>query len=193
MAALASHLKQIAGVTLDVKETAGPPFNQGGVPATALTGYQVAYITGSTGLAFSGAEKNALKTFTDQGGFLWFEAAMGSAPFDKSLQQLARDMKWDLKILGKDHPLMTGKLDPALGYDLTKGVEFRPGFRMQRLGRPYAEFFGVFQGDKMIGVYTPLDVVFSATPYEAWRCLGYKSEDAQAVAANLVLYLSTLN
>jgi len=189
---LAARLKEKTGVTLEVKEPAGPPFNQGGVPATDLTGYQVAYVTGSTGLVFSAAEKNALKTFTDQGGFVWFEAAAGASAFDKAFQELAREMKWNLKILGNDHPLMTGKLEAALGYDLTKGVEFRPSFRMQRLSRQYAEFFGIFEGDKMIGVYTPLDVVFSATPYEAFRCRGYKSEDAQAVAANLALYLSTL-
>jgi len=192
LSALASRIKEKTGVALEVKETAGPPFNQAGVRAADLAGYQAAYITGSTGLALADTEKEALKTFADQGGFLWFEAAGGSAAFDKGLQQLARDMKWDLRMLPPDHPLMTGRMDPAAGHKLTGGMEFRTSLRMLRLNRQYADIFGVFAGDRMIGVYTPLDVVFSALSYEAFRCRGYKTEDAQAVAANLALYLSTL-
>jgi len=83
-------------------------------------------------------------------------------------------------------------MDPGLGYNLTSGVEFRAGFRMARLGRQYAEFFGIFDGEKMIGVYSPLDMVFSATDYEAFKCKGYKPEDAAAVMTNLAVYVSTL-
>jgi len=192
LASLAARLKEKTSVALEVKDLAGPPFTEGGVLPAGLTDYDVAYIVGTTGFTFSADDKAALKAFTDKGGILWFEAAMGTLPFDQAVQQLARDMKWEVKLLGRDHPLMTGRMDPATGYDLTKGVEFRPGFRMQRLGRQYAEFFGLFAGDKMVGVYSPLDTVFASTPYEAFRCRGYKTEDAQAVAANLALYFSTL-
>jgi hypothetical protein len=192
LSSLAAHIKAKTGVALEVKETAGPPFNQAGVRAADLTGYQVAYITGSTGLALAETERNALKTFVDQGGFLWFEAAGGSTAFDKAFRQLAQDMKWTVRILPPDHSLMSGRMDPATGYNLTKNVEFRLSLRMPRLARQYAEYYGVFEGEKMIGVYMPLDTVFCATPYEAFRCWGYKTEDAQAVAANLALYLSTL-
>jgi len=43
----------------------------------------------------------------------------------------------------------------------------------------------------MVGVYSPLDVVFSATPYQACMCRGYQAGDAQAVAANILLYASS--
>ena len=44
----------------------------------------------------------------------------------------------------------------------------------------------------MVGLYSPFDVMFSLTGYEAYRCRGYKAPDAAAVATNIVLYLSTL-
>jgi hypothetical protein len=63
---------------------------------------------------------------------------------------------------------------------------------MRRRDRLYAEFFGLYQGDRMVGVYSPLDLAFSATGYQAYRCRGYKPEDACAVATNLAIYFSTL-
>jgi hypothetical protein len=86
---------------------------------------------------------------------------------------------------------MNGKMDGGIGYNLTSGVEFRQSLRLQRGSRPYAELLGIFEGDKMIGVYSPLDVVFSVSGLEAYKCRGYKPEDAAAVATNLAVYLST--
>jgi hypothetical protein len=152
-----------------------------------------AYLGGSGALVLKPDEKEALKAYVAKGGFLWFEAVTGGAAFDQSLKQLAAEMKWDLKILPPTHPLMSGKMDGgAVGYNLTTGVEFHQSLRVQRLGRLYAEFFGVYQGDKMIGVYSPLDVVFSITGLEAYKCKGYKAEDAAAVATNLACFFSTL-
>jgi hypothetical protein len=189
---IADYVKQKAGITLEIKETTTPPVNAGGVAPTALGDATAAYITGSTGLSFKPEEKAALAAYADKGGFLWFEATGGSAAFDTGLRQLAGEMGWGLQFLPNTHGLLTGRMGPGTGYNLTSGVEFRQGFRMQRLNRQYAEFIGVFAGDKMIGVYSPLDIVFSATDYEAFRCRGYKTEDAEAVATNLAIYLSTL-
>jgi hypothetical protein len=83
-------------------------------------------------------------------------------------------------------------MDPAQGYNLTAEVKFRRALRVQRLGRAYAEFIGLFDGDRMVGLYSPFDLLFSTQPYEAWNCKGYLPADARAVATNLVLYLTTL-
>jgi len=189
---LAAALKQKAGITLEVKETSQSPVTAVGVAPGELSGYAVAYITGSGAITFTAEEKQALKDYAGKGGFLWFEAACGAGAFDSSLRQLAGETGWQLKLLPNSHGLLTGRMDPGLGYNLTSGVEFRAGFRMARLGRQYAEFFGVFDGEKMIGVYSPLDMVFSATDYEASKCKGYKPDDAAAVMTNLAVYISTL-
>ena len=56
----------------------------------------------------------------------------------------------------------------------------------------FADLYGIYSGDKMIGVYSPLDVVYSALGLEAYQCKGYKAENAEAVGINLAVYFSTL-
>jgi hypothetical protein len=190
---LAGAVKSRAGLTLDVKENATSPVNKNGVTLANLSGTDVAYIGGSSALVLKPEEKEALKAYVAKGGLVWFEAVTGAAAFDQSLKQLAAEMKWDLKILPATHPLMSGKMDGgAVGYNLAAGVEFRQSLRVQRLGRQCADLFGVYQGDKVIGVYSPLDVVFSLSGLEAYKCKGYKADDAAAVATNLACYFSTL-
>ena len=61
---------------------------------------------------------------------------------------------------------------------------------MPRLGRPTADLVGIYLGGKLVGIYSPIDIVFSSTPYEAYACKGYQAEDAIAVAANILLGIS---
>ena len=78
-------------------------------------------------------------------------------------------------------------------YDLTSGLEFRWVLRVPRAGKPRADLVGIFAGEKLIGVFSPLlDLLFSLSPYEAYGCKGYKSVDASAVVLNILMYLTTL-
>ncbi len=99
-------------------------------------------------------------------------------------------MGWELKLVDKTEPLMTGNFTKALGYNLTTGVQFRRALKIIRLGRPFAEFMAIYQGGKMVGVYSPLDVGFASTPYDAYACRGYQPEDAVGVATNILLCIS---
>ncbi len=188
---LVDAIRERAAVRLEVTEPNRKPFTEGGVAPADLAGYDAAYITGSRAFAFGPAEQQALKGYVDGGGFLWFEAAGGSPEFDRSLQKLAGDMRWQVKLLPTTHPLVTGRMGQALGYNLSADVDFRKALRFIRAARHYAEFMGVYENDRLIGVYSPLDVAFSATPYEAYKCKGYRPPDARAVATNVVLFLTT--
>jgi len=188
---LAEHLKSKAGVTIEVTEPAAVPFTQGGVAAADLAGHEVAYLAGTKALGLSAEERGALKAFVAAGGLLWLEAVTGSMDFDQSVKQFAQEMGWELKMLPATHGLMTGRMGAATGYDLTRGVEFRRALRVARLNRPNAEFHGLFEGDRLVGLYSPLDVLFSMNPYEAWSCKGYQPADALAVATNIALYATS--
>ena len=188
---LGTLLKSRADLALDIRENTLSPVNSNGVAPKDLDGADAAYVGGSGELVLTPDDQEALKVYAAKGGFLWFEAVAGSAAFDQSFRALAAAMRWDLRLLPPTHPLMNGKMDGGIGYNLTSGVEFRQSLRLQRGSRPYAELLGIFEGDKMIGVYSPLDVVFSVSGLEAYKCRGYKPEDAAAVATNLAVYLST--
>jgi hypothetical protein len=117
---------------------------------------------------------------------------MGAQAFGQSVQQLAAEMNWQLRPLTKEHGLVSGAMSPAAGYNLTTGLEYRAALKVQRLGRTNAELTGMYEGDRLIGIYSPFDVMFSLSGYEAYQCRGYKAADATAIATNIVLYLSTL-
>jgi len=188
---LAKHVKAKAGITLRVTEPAQVPFNTGGVAAADLKSGQIAYLAASPDVSLKGDEQAALKRYLAGGGLLWIESVTGSIATDKAVRKLAADMGWALKMLPGTHPLLHGRMGAAEGYNLTSRVLFRRSLRAQRIGRPSAEFYGLYQGGKMVGLYSPFDVVFSLTGCEAHRCRGYKAEDAMAVGTNLALYFST--
>ncbi len=188
---LAEHVRNQVGVTVEVNEPSGKPYTTGGVAPADLSGYDAAYITGSEEFAFTSEEQAALKQYVDGGGFLLLEAAHGAPEFDQSFQTLAKAMGWEVRLLPTTHGLVTGRMDRALGYNMASDVAFRKALRFIRAGRRYAEFLGVFKDGRMVGVYSPLDIVFSSTPYEAYMCHGYRPPDARAAATNLMLYLTT--
>jgi hypothetical protein len=187
---LAAYVGSEFGITLEVKEPTQPPFSVGGVLAGNLQGYDIAYLTSSSPLTLSDAEKAALKEFVGKGGFLLAHAAGGSPRAEDSMRALAKDCGWNLKPLPKNHPIMTGRMGAAQGHDLAQGVEFRRTLRVVRAAKPWAELVGIFADERMIGLLSPFDIEFSLSPYEAYECRGYKPTDAGAVALNLLLYLT---
>jgi hypothetical protein len=191
-AALADYTKKKAAITLDVTEPKAVPFNTGGVAAKDLAGYDVAFVAGSLDVTMTPEEREALKAYAAGGGFVWAEAVTGSREFDVAFRKLAGEIGWKLVLLPGSHPLMHGKMDPGVGFNLTMGVQFRDAVKKDRIGFQKAEWFGIHDGEKLVGVYSPYDTVFSAAGYDAYKCRGYKTEDALAVGANLAVYVSTL-
>ncbi|HUU11622.1 MAG TPA: DUF4159 domain-containing protein [Phycisphaerae bacterium] len=180
---LKKYIQDKAGLALDVTERGTAPADLGGC--------DVAYVTGSAAFELGAKDVADLKAFAAKGGFLWIEAARGSLDFNASFRKIAQDAGWRITLLAKGHPLMSGRMRGPTGFDLTQSVKFRRALKVIRSSRPEAEFHGVFDGDRMVGVYSPLDVVFSATPYEACLCKGYLQSDAEAVATNILLYASS--
>jgi hypothetical protein len=190
--ALAAAVKAKAGIALEPKDKRAPPVTEGGVPPDGLKGYDVAYVAGSKDFSLTPEEKQGLKAYVEGGGGLWAESVTGGTAFDQAFSRMVQEMGWDLRLLPKEHPLMTGRMDGATGYNLTAGVQFQQVLRVARLNRSFADLYGIYSGDKMIGVYSPLDVVYSTLGLEAYQCKGYKAEDAEAVGINLAIYFSTL-
>ena len=179
---IAADLAKKAAITLKVEDD--------GTDATALAGNDIAYMTGSKEVTLAKAQGQALKDYLAKGGFLWAEAAGGSSAFDQSFRKMAADMGLELRVLDRTAPVLTGNFKGATGYKLTAGVQFRRALKMLRPGRAFADLVGLYQDGKLVGVYSPFDIVFSATPYDANGCKGYEVEDAAAVATNIIISAS---
>ncbi len=182
-----------AGVSLQVTEPQAAPFTEGGVAAGDLAsgGHDVAYLTGSETFTLTDADRAALKAFVSGGGMLWAESATGSVAFHQALMAELGKMGLTAKLLPQTHGLLTGRMGAALGRNVASRVQFTKALRVPRVGRPYAELWGIFDGERMVGVFSPLDVMFALTPYNAYGNLGYSTLDAEAVATNVVLYATT--
>jgi len=179
---LAGYVKQKAGLTLEVKD---------GVAPADLDGFDVAYVTGSAAVEFSDADLRALEAFAKGGGWLWFEAATGSVDFNKAMLRAAVKARWRMTLLAGGHPLANGRMGGPKGFDLTRSVQFRRALKVVRTGRDHADFQGIYLDNRLVGVFSPIDVVFSSTPYEASQCRGYATPDARAVATNILLYAAS--
>ena len=165
--------------------------NEAGAGAGELRDVDAAYLVATGPIGLSDADRQALKNYLAKGGFLWIEAAAGSPAADPEIQKLAAAAGWQLKPLPKEHPLVTGTFKKALGYNLSTGVQFSRVLRVTRLGpRSFADFSGIYQNGKLVGVYSPFDVVYSTAGYEAYGRRGYSQEDALAVATNIILALT---
>jgi len=178
-----AYLSRVANVNLKA--------NDAGAAAAELKGVDAAYIAAAGPVTLSSADRQALKDYLAGGGFLWIEAAAGLPTADPEVQKLAAAAGWQLKPLPKEHPAVTGTLKKALGYNLAAGVQFSRALKVARLGpRAFADLSGIYQDGKLVGIYSPFDVLYSATGYEAYGRRGYQQEDALAVATNIVLCLT---
>jgi hypothetical protein len=67
----------------------------------------VLFISGKDALNLTKEQKEDLKTYVNQGGFIFAEAACGGEAFDKSFRELMKDVFPDsqLRLLQKDHPV----------------------------------------------------------------------------------------
>jgi len=156
-----------------------------------LGGYTVLYLTGHEKFELDKSERAALKRYLSGGGFLIADATGGSLKFDESFRGLVKKMGLKLEELGVSDGIKTGQMGEVLGYDITRNVKFRHSMRIRRLLRPWADLFGIYSGGRLVGIYSPFDMMFSLTGYDAYGCKGYEAADARAVATNIFLYLSS--
>jgi len=177
------YLEKKTGVTLTVDES--------GTALGDLGDADVAYLVGTGAATLSADQKQALKQYLAGGGFLLAEAARGDPEFNKAMIRLAGDLGLKMTRIPQTDSLMTGQFQSGVqGYSLISGVEFKRALRVIRLGQTNAELMGLYDGDKLVGVFSLYDMLFSSTGYDAYDCRGYQAPDAKALVTNIVLYLT---
>jgi uncharacterized protein DUF4159 len=174
---LEEHLRKRSAVRLQVGEPAS---------TDELKEANLLWLTGRTGVTLTDNQQASLKAWLAKGGFLIAEAAMGDPAFDKSFAALAESMGLKVTALEKNHPLITGKIGDGSGHDLTQ-CKFRRDLLKIRMGKPVAELYGLYLDSQLVGIYSPHDVLYSATGLRAFGCRGYQAPDARAVAVNMVI------
>ena len=189
---LAEAVEKSADLKIDLRDPAavGQPVPQG---------TDVLYLTGRASCDLGEGGPAWLTTALDAGTFLLAEATLGDARFDESFRAQLQAAGLALKEFGADSPPVTGKLFDATGYRIGQ-VGYSQTLAAEREAAaakaPAGEtplpvvLHGIYAGSKLVGIYSPTDLLFSQTGYKAYGNRGYAPEDAQAVAANILLLVS---
>ncbi len=143
----------------------------------------VLYLTGVGELRLGERARQGLLEYLDRGGFLFVEAACGSAAFDRSLRELAREMfpGAELGVLPVGHPLLEG--GPSLGR-----VEYTdPVLRANPdLSRPFLEF--IERDGRVVLVYSKYDLSSAIDGHPCHRCPAVLEPSAGRLAMKVLLY-----
>ncbi len=144
---------------------------------------QMLYLTGVQELALSQDARDALKRYVERGGFIFAEAACGSARFDRSFRELMKAMfpKQDLTVLPIGHALY--ELGEPLGkIAYSRAVlEAEPG-----LDRPMLEY--VELDGRAVIVYSKYDLSSAIDGHPCYTCPSVLEPSASRLAIKILLY-----
>jgi hypothetical protein len=184
-ATLSAATSRLGGLTITEAEPVAP-----GVAVPA--GTTMLYLSGRASCDLDAAGQAWLKNYLAGSGFLFAEAALGDKRFDESLRAMIGTSGLTFKRMDATSPLISGQLPAgAIGYNVNS-VGYTYALRDERMGKPLPELLGLYLGEKLVGVYSPYDIMFRQTGCEAFDCRGYDADDARALAVNVALYASTL-
>jgi len=179
---LAADLKQKAEVTLEERDPVP-------VGAEVPAGTSLLYYCGRAGSELGPDGAKWLKSYLTAGGFVFAEAVLGDQRFESALKDLT-DAGLATRPLGADHPLVTGLLGSATGCNASK-VAYTYSLAGERVGKPEPLLVGLFDGEKLVGLFSPFDIMYAQMGCKAFGSRGYAAEDARALATNLALYLTS--
>jgi len=151
---------------------------------------QVAHLTGRQAVTMAEDDVKALADYLKAGGFLLAEAVLGDRRFDGALRPLLGRMGAQLRPLPADGDLLTGRMTGATGYAIDT-VKFKPALLAERIGRQRPELLGVHLDGRLVGLYSPFDMMYAQTGCDAWGSRGYSEQDAQALLTNIFLFVSS--
>jgi hypothetical protein len=148
-----------------------------------LVNYPLVYLHGRSEFHFSPADLVALRRHLEPGaGTLFADAACGSPAFDTSFHRFVDELLpgHRLEPIPRDDDLYS----PRLGFDLS-AVEYSKAAGGRR---DYPLLEGVKLGGHWAIIYSKYDLGCALERHQGPDCLGYTSESATQIAANVVIY-----
>jgi len=151
----------------------------------------VFYATGRGPMTLSEPEQAALKKRLAAGGFLIVDATLGDARFQEAFPALAGQMGWTVKRFDDKHPIVSGTMPGGTGHDLTTRIKYTYAALARARSPLRLDLRGLWAGDRLVGVYSPRDLMFSQAGLRAWGSVGYDEASARRIVENLILYATT--
>ncbi len=159
----------------------------------SLERYPVLFIHGRRTFQWSAAERQALKKFVENGGFIFGDAICASPQFTESFRREIRTIfpEQTLRRLPSDHKIFT---DDYGGFNVGKVTLRSPARQMaeQRVQAsessvtPHVE--GLFLDGRLAMAFSPFDLSCALENQNSLECKGYLQEDAAKLATNMLIY-----
>ena len=162
-----------------------------------LQEHPLLYLHGRQSFTFSESERAALRNHLENGGFILGDAICASKPFADSvqaeLQAILPDASW--VPVPVEHPALTtqfGGFDirrvtitepsqEAIGGEKGKGVGIR-----KQVGPPVLQM--LVHQERVVAIFSPLDMSCALESRGASQCLGYLNKDAAKIGINMILF-----
>ena len=162
------------------------------VPATdpALFDYPLLYMHGRKNFNLSESERDQLKAYIENGGFLFADACCGASQFDNSFRRLTEQLFGrPLERIPTTHELFNN----PLAHDIRQVKRRIPARDAQdaltlqeSTGEPVLE--GIEIDGRYVVVYSKYDLSCALERQATVSCAGYPTEEAAKIGVNIVLY-----
>ena len=155
--------------------------------------YPLIFVHGRREFRLNGAQRKALTTYLDRGGFIFGDAICASSQFAASLRNELAAMfpEHALERIPIDHPLLSTEFR---GYDLhrvtlrspAKGGDGDPIRARLEQTEPYLEALTI--DGRIAVVFSPYDLSCALENHASLECKGYTKADAAKIGVNVILY-----
>ena len=158
-----------------------------------LFDYPIVFMHGRRTFHWTPRERQALRRFLEQGGYLFADAICASEPFANSFRREMRVLfpQQRLRRISVDHPLLTAEFR---GYDVRQVTLRDPQVRgaddplQARLKKTYPLLEALEIDGRIAVVFSPYDISCALENQTSLQCRGYGPQDAARIGINMLLY-----
>ena len=146
------------------------------------------YMTGHYAFEWSEPQRAALAAHLRRGGFLFVDACCGREAFDRAFRKaIARTFpEQELKLLPAEHEIYGG--EPGFRIE---SVKYKETVHREEPDLKTPSQWGLELDGRLAVVYSPYSLGCGLDGHTCFNCRGVVTEDAQRMAANVVLYALT--
>lgn len=144
----------------------------------------LAYLPCDETVRLSDEEVVSLRGWLASGGFLVMDSRRGDVKADRAVKRLIASLGL-VSVPAKGSPLVTGQFPHGAKGFAVDSLPIRENGTLKP--RPTTDLRLLRLDGKPVGLYSPLDLVVSASGIRCWGLRGYAPEDARRILANLIL------
>jgi hypothetical protein len=152
-----------------------------------------AHMAGRFAFTLADADKAALKSYINSGGYLLMEdvGAGKDRKFFTAATKLVAELfpKGELKSLPEDHPIFTGRFPKSPGPVGIENAQYSRRVQLDDKFKRKPELFALMIGDRPAVILSKLDISNGVQGAVFWDRYGYGTQTARELLGNIVMFI----